>query len=368
MKLEPDQLSASLAKGLRGIYTIHGDEALQAQEAADAIRTAARAAGHSERAVFTASGAHFDWSSVIAASQSMSLFGDKQIVEIRIPSGKPGKEGSAALQRYVDGASDDVVTIVTLPRLDFQQSKSAWFTALDGGGFTIRVDPIERPLLPRWLAQRLAQQQQRVADGDEGERSLAFIADRVEGNLLAAHQELSKLALLHPPGVLRFEQIEAAVLNVARYEVGKLAEAIFAGQVERSLRVLEGLEAEGESTVYVLWTLAEDLRTLERVRSAVDDGKPLPLALRDQRVWGVKERLFERVLPRLAQHQLAHLVERASAVDGIVKGLVRDDWPDAPWQALRRLVLLMLDAVAAPGAAKGKRPAGTSAVRLALRT
>jgi DNA polymerase III subunit delta len=365
MQIKPDQLAASLARGLQAIYTIHGDEPLQAQEVADTIRAAARTAGHSERSVFTVSGAHFDWGAVIAASQSMSLFSDRQIVEIRIPSGKPGKDGSAALQRYCEALSDEVVTIVTLPRLDFQQSKSAWFAALDAAGVGVRVEPIERAQLPRWLAQRLAAQQQRVADGDEGERSLAFIADRVEGNLLAAHQELAKLALLYPAGVVRHDQIEAAVLNVARYDVTKLGEAVFAGQVERALRVLEGLEAEGEPAVYVLWTLAEDLRTLKRLRDAVDDGKPLPMALRDARVWGVKERLFERVLPRVAPHQLAHLVEAASACDGIVKGLVRPDWPNDGWQALRRLVLMVLEAVAAPGA-RGRHE-GAPASRLALR-
>ncbi len=375
MQIKPDQLAASLARGLKPIYTIHGDEPLQAQEVADAIRAAARTAGHSERSVFTASGAHFDWGAVIAASASMSLFADRQIVEVRIPSGKPGKDGSAAMQRYCESLSDEVITIVTLPRLDFSQSKSAWFAALDAAGVTIRVEPIERAQLPRWLAQRLATQQQRVADGEEGERSLAFVADRVEGNLLAAHQELAKLALLYPAGVLRYEQIEAAVLNVARYDVTKLGEAIFAVQVERSLRVLEGLEAEGEPAVYVLWTLAEDLRTLKRLRDAVDDGKPLPMALRDARVWGVKERLFERVLPRVAPHQLAHLVEAASACDGIVKGLVRPDWPNDAWQALRRLVLMVLETVAArpsagtdARAARGVGSAKTAPSRLALRS
>ncbi len=360
MQLKPEQLAAALAKGLKPLYTIHGDEPLLAQEVGDAIRAAARTAGYSERSVFTVSGAHFDWAGVIGASQAMSLFSDKQLIEIRIPGGKPGKEGSVALQRYGESLCDEVLTIIHLPRLDGQQTRSAWFSALDAAGITIRVDPVERHALPAWLAQRLAQQQQRVAEGEEGERSLAFIADRVEGNLLAAHQELQKLALLHPAGVLSYADIEAAVLNVARYDIGKLGEAIFAGQVERALRVLDGLESEGEPMVYVHWTLAEDLRTLKRVRDALDGGKPMPMALRDSRVWGVKERLFERVLPRLASHQLAHLVEAASICDGIIKGLIHPDWPTTPWGALKHLVLLTLEAITAQqparGAAAKRRP------------
>ena len=216
MQLRADQLDTALARGLKPLYTIHGDEPLLAQEAADAIRAAARNAGYTERKVFTVSGAHFDWSAVLGAAQTMSLFAERQLIEIRIPSGKPGKEGSDALQRYCARLADDVLTLVTLPKLDFQQSKAAWFNALDAAGTTLRVETLARHALPAWLAQRLARQDQRVVAGDEGQRTLAFFADRVEGNLLAAHQELQKLSLLHPAGELRFDQVEAAVLNVAR--------------------------------------------------------------------------------------------------------------------------------------------------------
>jgi DNA polymerase-3 subunit delta len=356
MQLRTDQLAGHLAKGpLKPLYTVHGDEPLLAQEAADAIRAAARASGFSERKVYTVSGAHFDWSGLLGGAQAMSLFADRQLIEIRIPSGKPGKEGSQALQTYCERiAGDDVLTLVQLPRLDGMQQKSAWFSALDSAGISLRVEAIERRDLPAWIARRLSAQGQRVADGDEGERTLAFFADRIEGNLLAAHQELQKLALLYPTGALSFEQVEAAVLNVARYDVFKLGEAVFAGQVARALRMLDGLQAEGEAAVLVHWTLAEDLRTLRRVRDTMAQGQPLPMALRSERVWGVKERLFERVLPQLADHQLAHLVEAASVCDGIVKGLKHPDWPREPWQALQKLVLLMLQALATPTAPRGR--------------
>jgi len=280
MQVRLEQLAAHLQKGLRPIYTLWGDEPLLSQEAGDAIRAAARAAGHTERQVHTVSGAHFNWSGLIGASQAMSLFSDKQLIEIRIPSGKPGKEGSDALQRYCETLAEDVVTVVYLPKLDRQQQASAWFTALDAAGVSVRCDPIDRKALPQWIAQRLGAQGQRVQGGEAGQQALAFFADRVEGNLLAAHQEIQKLALLYPAGELSFEQIEVAVLNVARYDVFKLGEAVLAGQVSRALRMLDGLRAEGEAAVLVHWTLAEDIRGLKRLKDAMASGKPLPMALR----------------------------------------------------------------------------------------
>ncbi|HMO45472.1 MAG TPA: DNA polymerase III subunit delta [Rubrivivax sp.] len=353
MQVRAEQLPALLQRGCKPLYLVYGDEPLLAQEAGDAIRAAARAAGYAERKVFNVSGAHFDWSGVIGAAQEMSLFAPRQLIEIRIPSGKPGKDGSEALQRYVEHLSDDVLTLVQCPRLDGQQTKSAWFAALDAAGISVRVEPVGRAALPGWIAQRLALQQQRVADGEEGQRTLAFFADRVEGNLLAAHQEVQKLALLHPAGVLGFEQVEAAVLNVARYDVFKLGEAVLAGRVARALRMLDGLRAEGEAAVLVHWTLAEDIRALKRVHDALAEGRPLPLALREARVWGQREKLFERALPLLTPPVLDQLVHAASICDGLVKGLKHPDWPTEPWDALRRLVLMLLQPLArhAPKAA-----------------
>ncbi len=342
MQIKPDQLEAQLARGLKPLYLIHGDEPLLAQESADAIRAAARAAGFAERQVFVASGAHFDWSGVLGAAQEMSLFADRKLIEIRIPSGKPGKEGSEALQRYCGRLPDEVLTLVQCPKLEFAQQKAAWFGALDAAGLTVRVETLDRKALPVWLGQRLARQGQRVRAGEEGQKTLAFFADRVEGNLLAAHQEMQKLALLHPAGELSFEQVEAAVLNVARYDTTKLSEAAWTGQVARALRVLDGLRHEGESAVMVHWTLAEDLRGLARARAALDDGKPLPLAVKEARVWGIRERLIERALPQLADHQVAHLLDAASICDGVIKGLKHPAWPHGPWDALRRLVLMVM--------------------------
>lgn len=339
-QLRAEQLAEHLSRvgaALKPLYVIHGDDPLLTQEAGDAIRQAARAAGYSERRVHTVSGAHFDWSGVLASARALSLFADRQIVEIRIPGGKPGKEGSTALQQYCESLSDEVCTLVFLPRLDRQQSSSAWFSALESAGISIRIDPVERKDLPAWIARRLAAQGQSVAQDEEGRRVLSFLADRVEGNLLAAHQEIQKLGLLYPAGLLTWQQVEDAVLNVARYDVFKLSEALLAGQSARALRMLEGLRAAGESPVLVHWTMAEDLRALWRVKDALAQGRPLPMALREQRVWGLKERLFERVVPRVPAAELVALVHAASVVDGVVKGLKDPAWPADPWQCLQRL-------------------------------
>jgi DNA polymerase-3 subunit delta len=344
MQLAISALAAHLSKGLKPLYTLHGDEPLLQQEAADAIRAAARAQGYTERSVYTVAGAHFDWSEVLAAGGAMSLFADKQIIDIRIPSGKPGKEGSIALQQMAAAAqhNDSTLTLVLLPRLDKATKSGAWFAALESFGVTVPVDPIERGALPAWIARRLDAQGQRVLSGEEGERTLHFFADRVEGNLLAAHQEIQKLALLYPCGpgtALSLAQVQSAVLNVARYDVFKLSEAVLAGQLGRVQRMLDGLQAEGQAEVLVHYTLAEDIRAMKRLKDAVAQGRPMPVALRELRIWGPRERLLERLVPRLSAPELAGWLQDAHVVDGIVKGLKSPDWPQDGWQALHQLAM-----------------------------
>ena len=369
MQLAPAHLSEHIKRGLKSLYTLHGDEPLLVQEFADALRAAARQQGYTERTVHTASGAHFDWSEVLASGGSLSLFADKQIVEIRIPSGKPGKEGSAALQQLAERArgDDSTLTLVMLPRLDAATTKGAWFGALESFGVTVKFDPVERHQLPQWIAQRLQSQGQRVAAGEEGQRTLQFFADRVEGNLLAAHQEIQKLALLYPVAVgvagndvLSFDRVENAVLNVARYDVFKLSEAVLSGQAARVARMLDGLQSEGESEVLVHWALAEDIRSMKRVKDALQAGRPMPMALRENRVWGVKEKLFERVLPGISDNTLTQWLHAAQKVDGIVKGLKQPDWPLSGWQALHRLASMVCEQCALPGRASGAHRAGVS--------
>ncbi len=250
--------------------------------------------------------------------------------------------------------------------MDKTSKATAWFMALEGNGASLQIDPVERAALPQWIAQRLQAQGLRVASGIEGQRTLQFFADRVEGNLLAAHQEIQKLALLYPAstgaagaasaataGILNFEQVEAAVLNVARYDVFKLSEAVLAGQVARVQRMLDGLQAEGQAEVLVHYTLSEDIRGLKRVKDAMRAGTALPMALREQRIWGQRERLFERALPLLSDAMLTKLLQSAHQVDGIVKGLKQPGWPTNGWQALHRLAL-QLARLCAPGSPRAK--------------
>lgn len=350
MQLPAAQLISHLQKGLHPIYILHGNEALLMQEAADAVRAAARTQGFTERSVHTVEGADFDWGAVLAAAHSKSLFSERKIIEIRIPSGKLGKNGSAALEKLAAAArgNEATLTLVMLPRLDKTTRSTAWLIALEGAGISVQINALERAALPQWIAQRLALQGQRVAAGEHGQRTLQLFADRVEGNLLAAHQEIAKLALLHGEGELSLTQIESAVMNVARYDVFKLFEAVLAGQRARVQRMLDGLQAEGgeQMLVRVHFTLAENILALKRVKDAIAVGRPLSVALRDQRVWGPRERLFERVLPHLSDQLLAHLLRAAHEVDGIVKGLNSPDWPQQPWQALHRLAMGLTGACA----------------------
>jgi DNA polymerase III subunit delta len=367
MQLRLDALEPHLTKGLAGLYVVYGDEHLLAQEACDRIRATARAAGFTDRSVFTVERG-FDWSSLLGASQSMSLFGDRQLVELRIPSGKPGKEGADALKALAAGAAPnaDVLTLVTLPRLDAATQKSGWFTALSDAGVALKIDPVERAQLPAWVGQRLAQQGQRVAAGEEGRRALQFIAERVEGNLLAAHQEIQKLGLLYPQGVLSFEQIHDAVLNVARYDVFKLNEAMLAGDVSRLSRMLDGLRGEGEAAVLVLWAVVEEVRTLLRIKRGVASGKPLAMLLRENRVWGPRERLVGPALSRVTETALEKGLALAAKLDRQVKGLSggtpgnhRHDPPPDPWSGLFELAMSVASPPkSAPGAPK---PAPASA-------
>lgn len=344
MQLKLDALDAHLrqaqARGLAPLYVVHGDEHLLVLEAVDRLRAAAREAGFSEREVLV-SERGFQWGQLLEAQQSMSLFGDRKIVELRIPSGKPGKDGGEVLRAVAAQPSPDVVMLITLPRLDFAASKSAWFQALDAAGVSIKVDNVDRARLPAWVAERLALQNQRVEPGEAGRRALQFIADKVEGNLLAAHQEIQKLGLLYPAGTLTFDQVHDAVLNVARYDVFKLSEAMLAGDVPRLVRMLEGLRGEGEATVLVLWALTEEIRVLSKVRQGLAAGKPVGVLTRELRIWGTREKLVPQAVQRLSMARLEVALAMAAKLDRQTKGLRVEGMPAEPWDGLLQLALLI---------------------------
>jgi DNA polymerase-3 subunit delta len=331
MQLRADALDGHLAKTLAPLYVITSDEHLLAQDAADRIRCAARSAGHTEREVLTVDRS-FKWGSLLAANQSQSLFGDKKLVELRIPGGKPGKEGSQALQDYVADLSPDNVTLISMPKLDWATQKAVWVAALQKAGMYIEIAMVERAQLPTWIGARLE------AQGQSADRqSLAFIAERVEGNLLAAHQEIQKLGLLYPATALTFDQIHAAVLNVARYDVFKLNEAMLSGDTARLVRMLEGLKGEGEALPLVLWAVTDELRTLARMKSAMEAGKSLSVVLKEYRVWGPRERLMEPALQRLSRATIEAAIHQAAQVDRLIKGLRAKDFAGDPWDAILQI-------------------------------
>jgi DNA polymerase-3 subunit delta len=256
MKVSTRQLDAQLRKGVAPLYTIHGPEPLLALEAADRIREAARKSGCDSREIFFAEPG-VDWNRLGASGANLSLFASKRLVEIRVPTGKPGTEGAKTLAAYAAKPPDDAVTLVLLPELDWQQMKSAWVNALEAGGVMVEARAITRDELPEWLAERLARQGQKASI-----ETLEWLAERVEGNLLAARQEVEKLALLLPAGEIDLASIREAVTDVSRFERDTLLTAIHGNDAARVARILDSLEAEGEPLPLLLWTLTEELRLM----------------------------------------------------------------------------------------------------------
>jgi len=312
--LKGEQLAAQLERELKSVYVVYGDEPLLVIEAADAIRAAARRAGFDERNVLTAM-AGFNWVELHHAAGNMSLFGGRTLIDLRIPTGKPGREGGAAIQDYCANPSPDAVLLVTLPGLDWGDEKAAWLKALTDAGVAVKLIPPNLAQLPAWIAGRLRRQQQE-ADGD----ALRFIAERVEGNLLAAHQEILKLGLLHPAGKLSLQQVQDAVLNVARYDLDGLREALLCGDVARLTRTLDGLQQEGEAPPLVLWAMTEEVRALAQVKAGLQQRQSLELLLKEARIWGARQALFKRALQRVDDARANAALAHAALIDRLIKG------------------------------------------------
>jgi DNA polymerase-3 subunit delta len=252
-------------------------------------------------------------------------------VELRVPSGRPGNEGGRALQDFCARLPADTVVLVCLPDIDWKAQKAAWFRALEAAGVMVEAKAVPRSALPAWLKGRLK------AQGQHGDAAtLDFIADRVEGNLLAAYQEVQKLALLFPAGELQFEQVKDAVLDVARYDIFDLGEIVLAGDAARLVRVLDGLRGEGAAPPLVLWAMAEEIRNVGRVMALLDAGFAMPQALREARIWNApRQTLIQRHLKRFSLPQIEAALMHAASIDRLIKGLGRGD----AWDELLRLGL-----------------------------
>lgn len=326
--LTGERLHAHLARSLAPLYVVTGDEVLLVMEAVDAIRAAARAAGFGERTVLEVE-AGFDWGRLGEWARSASLFSSRRLVELRM-SAPPNGAGQAALEAYARRLPEHTLTVVTLPRLAKKAMQAAWFAALAEAGEVVEILPVGRAELPAWLAARLARH------GFEAEPAvLEFLAERVEGNLLAAHQEVEKLALLFPPGRLSLEQVSEAVSNVARFDAFALADAVLAGDRARAARIVDALAATGESPVPILGTLAWLVRSLARARAALDAGADARAATRAGGFFGARAVAASRRLPRLGLRRLEDLLGQAAEVDRINKGLASGD----AWAGILRLAL-----------------------------
>lgn len=348
-RLDADGLASQLEKAptsLDNLYVVSGDEPLLVIESCDALRAAAARAGYAER-VSLILDARSDWSAVIGATQNVSLFGDRRLVDIAIPTGKPGKTGGDTLLRLADmagsGGLADTLVMVNLPRLDKATRNTKWAQALFDAATSIDIASIERAALPRWIAQRLARQDQQL-----DRESLEWMADKVEGNLLAAFQEVQKLALLYPPGKISGQDVERAVLNVARYDVFGLRDAMLAGHASKALTMLAGLRAEGEALPLVLWAVGEEIRILARLSAARAAGQDMQAEMRRQRIFGPREQLLRQALSRVPPQTWPAAVQHAHDVDRLIKGLKAPGRLDDPWEELGRLALRVATAKPRP--------------------
>ena len=331
MRIDSEQLPQHLSRGLKPLYVVYGEELLLALEAADRIRAKALEQGFDERRVLIAESG-FDWGELAMVSNSLSLFAPKRVLDLRIPSGKPGKDGSEALQQLAGSLPGETVTLITLPGVDRQSQASKWFAALVGAGVAVHAAAIKRDHLGQWLTCRLAQQGQQADT-----RTIEFLIDRVEGNLMAAHQEVQKLALLFPAGSLPFDEVQNAVVDVARFNVFEIGATLLKADRVHLVRMLDGLQAEGAAAPLVLWAIAEEARAMAKVKAAIAAGRPLAQALRDARVWGPRQDLMPAALRRLTQSQLVAALRHAAEIDRMIKGLASGD----VWDALLQLGLAL---------------------------
>ena len=335
MKLNGAQLGKHLQGSLAPVYVISGDEPLLCQEAADAIRAATRAQGFSEREVFHAE-ANFDWGLLYEAGASLSLFAEKRVIELRIANGKPGDKGTAAILEFLGRPPEDTLLLISLPKLDGSTQKTKWAKALIEGPNSqfLQIWPVEASQLPQWIRQRLAQ-----SGMSASQEAVELIAARVEGNLLAAAQEIEKLKLLADGNQIDAGTVQAAVADSARYDVFGLIEAVLAGDATHALRMLEGLRGEGQEALFILVMLARELRQLAGLAQQISQGVPQDKAFASARppIWDKRRPLVSKALQRHSAARWNQLLIDAQRIDAQVKGQA----PGDAWSSLGRLVLLM---------------------------
>lgn len=347
MRVYPDRLTEHLARKLAPAYLVSGDEPLQLGECCDAIRAAARAAGHVTREVMEA-GNSFDWQQLTAEAAAFSLFAEKKIIDLRIPGGRPGAEGSKALLAYCADPPPDTLLLLTLPKIDRQQQNTKWFKALDELGAVIQVWPIEAQRLPGWIEQRL-----KTVGIEPSREAVRMLADRVEGNLLAARQEIEKLLLLHGSGPLDADDLAAAVADSARYDVFELVDSALRGESGRCVHILEGLRGEGVAAPVVLWALHREIRSLAQISADVAKGLSPDHAISRAKVFSKRTGLVRQALGKLRTAQWLGLLDACHLADSAIKGGTRHD----PWLLLQDITIGISGQTSPSAAHRVARPA-----------
>ena len=330
-KLNPDQLPQTLQRGLASVYLVTGDEPLLVQESCDAIRTAARQAGFSERELFHTD-AGFQWPQLLQSANSLSLFADKKLLEVRIHNGKPGDAGAKVLQEYCAAPAPDNLLLLICPKLDKTTQNSKWYSAIEQVGAVVTVWPIGVKQLPRWIDQRLQKAGIR-ADS----QAIDILAGRVEGNLLAAVQEIEKLKLVAENGMIDSRTMAQAVVDSARYDVFGLVDKALSGQAQAAATTLNGLRGEGSDAVVVLWALAREVRALTALKLAQSDGLNLEFIARKHGIFESRLPLIRGALQRLSIGTLRLLLRECAYTDRTVKGMAQGD----PWEGLLDIVLTL---------------------------
>jgi DNA polymerase-3 subunit delta len=334
MKVRAEQFAAHIdSQALSPVYVLSGDEPLLVQEAADHVRRLARESGCAERIILEAERG-FDWQALLQSSNSLSLFAQQRLLELRLPGAKPGDAGSKALQAYVQQLQDspsggDVLLLMT-GKIDKSAQQSKWFRALDSVAVIVQFWPLRGRALLDWIQRRLLEQGLR-ADRD----ALRLLADRSEGNLLACAQDIDKLALLHDGETLDAAAVMEAVINSARYDVFVLVDAALAGDRTRVARIMAGLHGEGTEATVVLWALARELRVLQDLVAAGRQG--LTAELQRRRVWNSRKPLYETAVTRLSRSAVRAMLLRAARLDRVIKGVEVGN----VWDELLQLTLML---------------------------
>lgn len=331
MKVQLAQLSAHLNKQLAPVYILSGDEPLQLGEAADVIRAAARKADYANREIMEVD-SRFDWNQLMQEANSLSLFADKKIIDMRIPGGKPGREGSKAFSEYCARIPEDTLLLITLPKLDKGQANSKWYKALDQSGVSLQIWPIAPAQLANWVKGRMQQ-----AGLQPAAEVAEMLAERVEGNLLAARQEIEKLLLIYGPGKISIDQLIGMIADSARFDVFTLVDAALQGKSSRCVRILAGLKGEGLAPQIVLWALAREIRSMCSMAANVAQGSSLDQVLNQARVWSNRKALVKNGLSRLRPTQWMGLLTLCQKADAATKGAITED----PWLLFEKITLGM---------------------------